>query len=82
MTPEEMLDLSMSEPPDGSVIELKLAYPGSPITYTYAGIRIRDKWYLTGQDGLPQTWDNLLRWINFKKATIVGLSVATAWEQL
>ena len=81
LEPDVLVDLLMAEPSNGSVIKLGLAFPGSPITYTYSGIRVKTNWYLSNMD-TPMTWPQLFRWVQVKKATIVSLQLATTWETL
>lgn len=81
MTPEQELDLRMAEPEEG-VILLKVAYPGSPKTYTYAAVNVDGPWYLTGGEGRRDNWNSLVMWLKSKNAEVTSISRATSWEDI
>ncbi len=83
MTPEQELDLAVAEPPHGSIVKLRVAYPDSPRTYTYAAVYISGHIYLTGWGEADViTWRGLIDWLKAKQADVLDVSVATEWESL
>jgi hypothetical protein len=82
MTPEQELDLLVSEPEPGSYIQLGVAYPGSPKTYSYAAVEAAGKWYITGPENSARTWAGLVSWLKSKNAEITMLRQATSWENI
>ncbi len=83
MTTEQELDLVVAEPPHGSVVKLRVTYPNSPRTYTYAAVGINGRWYLTGwTSGEAPTWAQLIDWLKTKKADVLDVGLATEWESL
>lgn len=84
MTPEQELDLQMAEPlADDNVVHLRIAFPGSPKTYSYAAVKVMGLWYLTGTDGgTGKKWKDLIEELKRKNATVVSIRRATEWENL
>ena len=82
MTPEQEIDLKMSEPESGEVVRLAVAYPGGPKTYTYAAIEAAGEWYLTGSEVAGRSWERLINWLKDKNAEVVSLHRATSWEDI
>lgn len=83
MSPEQEVDLRLAEPEDGSIVRIKVAYPGSPKTYTYAAVGFDGMWYLSGVDNTARrTWDNLISWFKNKDIAVIELQQATSWEDL
>jgi hypothetical protein len=64
--------------PDGTVVSFSKVFAGNPeTTYTYAGIRIRDKWYITGNGGNTDlTWYEFLQFLTAPMA-VTDFSVLT-----
>lgn len=82
MTPEQELDLKLSPPPNGSVLEIKVAFD-SPKTYSYVAIEAAGGWYLTNMHSDPaMTWVGLIDWFKSKDANVVSIRRATEWETL
>lgn len=69
---------------DGAnVVWFQVSYPNSPVTYTYAAVQARGKWWLTGQDASTgRTWEQLLDWLDNKNAELVSMWHAASWEQI
>lgn len=84
MTPEQELDLKMAEPlADDNVIHFKVAFPGSPKTYSYAGLKVAGLWYITGSDAKQgRKWEDLIDELKRKNATVTSIRRATDWETL
>lgn len=84
MTPEQELDLQTAEPSsDDNVVHFRIAFPGSPKTYSYAGIKVGGMWYITGRDGATgRPWKDLISELKRKDATVVSFRRATDWEDL
>lgn len=83
MTPEQELDLQLAEPPHGSVVKIRVAYPDSPRTYTYSAVNINGQWYVTGwSEPDAPTWVQLLSWFKAKNADLLSFDLATGWEPL
>lgn len=83
MTPEQELDLKMMDPPRASVLEIKVAFDGSPKTYTYVAVEAVGGWYLTNLVAKPaMTWTGLIDWFKSKDANVVSVRRATQWETL
>lgn len=83
MTPEQELDLLTAEPTeDDAVIHFKVAFPDSPKTYSYAGVKVFGKWYITGTNGIGYTWTEFIAWLKSKNAEVVSIRHAIDWENL
>lgn len=83
MTPEQELDLKLSQPPNGSVLEIRISFSGNPKTYNYIALEAVGGWYLTNMISNPaMTWDELINWFKSKDATVVSIRRATEWETL
>lgn len=84
MNPELELDLRMSEPTDdGSVIRIKVAFPESPKTHTYAAIGFDGTWYLSGApESTRKTWDELINWFKSRNIEVLSIALATSWEEV
>jgi hypothetical protein len=71
------------QPPRGSVLEIKVAFAGSPKTYTYVAVEAVGGWYLTNMRSDPaMDWDGLIDWFKSKDANLVSVRRATQWENL
>lgn len=83
MNPIEELELKLISPPRGSVLEIKVAFPGSPKTYSYVAVEAAGGWYLTNMRSDPaMTWEGLIEWFKSKDANVVSIRRATEWETL
>lgn len=82
MTPIEELELKLMSPPNGSVLEIKVAFDGSPKTYSYVAVEAASGWYLTNQATRFLSWDHLIDWFKSKDATVVSVRRATQWETM
>jgi len=48
------------EPPnDGSIIRFEMQYTESSVSYIYAAVRVRGRWYSTGAATSAVSWENL-----------------------
>lgn len=83
MTAEEELDLRLAEPDEGEVIRLRVSYPSSPRTYTYAAVGFGGFWYLSGIDNVSKkTWADLISWFKSRGVEVLSLHRADHWEDL
>lgn len=81
MTPEQELDLRMAEPEEGTVLRIKVAFPESPKTYTYAAIGFEGFWYLSGtEEKFRKTWDDTITWFKARNIEVISVQQATSWE--
>lgn len=70
----------IDEPKTGSVIRFELSYSPGGRLYTFAGVSIGDRWYLTGSQS-PQTgmtWDELWAWL--RKKELYNFKVASRFD--
>jgi len=74
----------MAEPTEpGSVILLRIAYPESAVTYSYALLEVGGQWYITGAESKKsRTWAELIAWLKSKNAEVIEIRRATEWENL
>lgn len=79
-----MLDLQMAEPEAAhSVVRFKVAFPGTPKSYSYAAIKAGREWWITGRDGASgRSWEALLKLLTRDNATITSAQLATSLEDL
>lgn len=84
MSPEEELDLRTAEPEDdGSIVQIKVAYPESPKTYIYAAIRFDGWWYLSGvANTARRTWDDMITFFKNRNIEVLSIKLVTAMEDL
>jgi len=83
VTPIQELELKLSQPPRASVLEIKVAFEGSPKTYTYVALEAVGGWYLTNMSSNPaMSWEGLIDWFKAKDADVVSIRRATEWETL
>jgi dethiobiotin synthetase len=83
VNPLQELELKMLQPPRGSVLEIKVAFPGSPKTYTYVAVEAVGGWYLTNMRSDPaMNWEGLIDWFKSKDAEVVSVRRATEWVTL
>lgn len=67
--------------PEFAVITFTRTFPDAPErSYTYAALKAEGRWYLTGRDRAPHTWDSLVAFIAHRGPTEVWH--ARQWEQV
>lgn len=82
MTPMQELELKMIDPPNGSILEIKVSFDGSPKTYSYVAVEAAGGWYLTNIVLEIRSWEDLIDWFKNKGANVVSLRRTTEWETL
>ena len=82
MKPEQELDLKLAKPPNGSVLEIKVAFPDSPKVYSYVAVEAAGGWYLTNMKGGGMSWEELIDWFKHKDTNVVSIRRAIEWENL
>jgi hypothetical protein len=64
-----------------TVLSIKYKHSNSDKEYDYVALKSDDRWYVTGyQNQGPRTWDKMMEY--FSHGEIVGIWMATGWEQV
>lgn len=54
---------AIPDEPDAQVIMFKVRHDTYGRAYTYAALRAKGRWHLTGRDGKAYTWKELVEWM-------------------
>ena len=70
--------------PDGTVLMMGIRYPNSSLEYTYAMLRAKGLWYVTGSGRVPIAagWPAVERWLAKDDRTVIWVRAATEWATL
>lgn len=69
---------------DGTVVKWQFRYSPDAMWYSYAAMKIRGRWYITGRSsGTPTDWDEIVgSYLGASKTFVRKIRVATAWKKL